>query len=165
MTACSTARGGAGPGRATGAVRAVACAAVLLALATGCRDDTEPAWGYPRLGAALGSLSRALEASCAGPASEQCAADLDRLAALTERAFAEVLDHELLDAACVDARSEAYRARELRLAAARALPPGDPHDLPLVRAMAAERLAYLRLLTALETIRTAPPPGEGTEPV
>ncbi|MER6196161.1 hypothetical protein ABT234_02105 [Streptomyces sp. NPDC001586] len=162
MTTCSTARGSAGPGR----VRAVACAAVLVALATGCRTDTAPAWGYPELGAALGSLSRALDEDCAGQASASCSGDLDRLDALAERAFAEVLDHRLLDEAYLAARSEVDRARRLRLAAAaRARSSRDPHDLPLGRAVAAERLAYRHLLAALERLRTAPPPGDGTNPV
>ncbi|MEU9086568.1 hypothetical protein [Streptomyces sp. NPDC048357] len=162
MTACSTARGSAGPGR----VRAVACAAVLVALATGCRADTAPAWGYPELGATLGSLSRALDESCAGQAPASCGDDLDRLDALAERAFAEVLDHRLLDDAYLAARNGVDRARALRLAAAaKARALRDPHHPPLGRAVAAERLAYRHLLAALERLRTAPPPGDGTDPV
>ncbi|MEU9162114.1 hypothetical protein AB0D29_17790 [Streptomyces sp. NPDC048424] len=165
MTACSTARGSAGPGR----VRAVACAAVLVALATGCRADTAPAWGYPELGATLGSLSRALDESCAGQAPASCSDDLDRLHALAERAFGEVLEHRLLDDAYLAAGNEVDRARGLRLAAAAKArsphDPHDPHDPPLGRALAAERLAYRHLLAALERLRTAPPPGDGTDPV
>ncbi|MFD9370599.1 hypothetical protein ACFWA6_23270 [Streptomyces sp. NPDC060020] len=162
MTACSTARGSAGPGR----VRAVACAAVLVALATGCRNDAAPAWGYPDLGATLGSLSRALDESCAGEVPASCSDDLDRLDALAERAFAEVLDHRLLDDAYLAAGTEVDRARRLRLAAAaRARSVRDPHHPPLVRAVAAEQLAYRHLLAALERLRTAPPPGDGTDPV
>ncbi|MGW0391044.1 hypothetical protein ACWDYJ_09090 [Streptomyces sp. NPDC003042] len=144
----------------------MASVAVLVALATGCRNDATPAWGYPELGATLGSMSRALEEGCDGTAPESCADDLDRLDALAQRAFAEVLDHQLLDDAYLEARNEVDRARELRLAAAaHARSHGDPHYLPLGRAVAAERLAYRNLLAALERIRTAPPPGDGTEPV
>ncbi|MFE9928696.1 hypothetical protein [Streptomyces sp. NPDC005533] len=162
MTACSTARGSAGPGR----VRAVACAAVLLALATGCRNDAAPTWGYPELGATVGSLSRALDESCAGQTPASCSDGLDRLDALAERAFAEVLDHRLLDDAYLAARNEVDRARRLRLAAAaRARSLRDPHHPPLGRAVAAERHAYRHLLAALERLRTTPPPGDGTDPV
>ncbi|MFB7462592.1 hypothetical protein ACFCZ1_03610 [Streptomyces sp. NPDC056224] len=144
----------------------MACVAVLVALATGCRNDAVPSWGYPELGATLASLSRAVEDGCAGTAPESCAEELDRIHALAERAFAEVLDHRLLDDAYVGARHEADRARLLRLAAAaQARSHGDPHYLPLRRAVAAERLAYRHLLASLERIRTAPPPGEGTEPL
>ncbi|MFD3719641.1 hypothetical protein [Streptomyces sp. NPDC058674] len=161
MTACSTVRGRTGPGT----VRAAAAVAVLAVLATGCRNDAAPAWGYPELGAALGSLSRALEGGCSG-APQACAGDLERLDALAERAFVEVLDHELLDGAYVGARNGVERAREVRLAAAaRARALRDPHHLPLERAVAAERLAYRHLLAELERLRTAPPPGDGTEPV
>ncbi|MFD9355697.1 hypothetical protein [Streptomyces sp. NPDC060031] len=162
MAAFPTARGRAGPGT----VRAVASVAALMVLATGCRDDAAPAWGYPELGATLGSLSQALEKGCTETAPASCADDLDRLDVLAERAFAEVLDHRLLDAAYVEARNEVDRARELRLAAAaQARSRRDPHHLPLRRAVAAERLAYRHLLAALERVRTAPPPGDGTEPV
>ncbi|WP_158754323.1 hypothetical protein [Streptomyces sp. NRRL F-2580] len=162
MTACSTARGSAGPGR----VRAVVCAAVLVALATGCRNDAAPAWGYPELGATLGSLSRALDESCAGKAPASCSDGLDRLDAPAQRAFAEVLDHRLLDDAYLAARTEVDRARRLRLAAAaQARSLRDPHHPPLGRAVAAEQLAYRHLLAALERLRTAPPPGDGTDPV
>ncbi|MDX3537078.1 hypothetical protein PV721_22415 [Streptomyces sp. MB09-01] len=144
----------------------MACAAVLVALATGCRNDTAPAWGYPELGATLGSLSRTLEEGCAGKAPASCSEDLDRLDALAERAFAEVLDHRLLDDAYLAARNEVRRARQLRLAAeARARSRRDPHHPSLARAVAAEQLAYLHLLAALERVRTAPPPGDGTDPV
>ncbi|MFD9338013.1 hypothetical protein ACFWBF_26965 [Streptomyces sp. NPDC060028] len=162
MAAFPTARGRAG----SGAVRALASVAVLVVLATGCRNDAAPAWGYPELGATLGSLSRALEKGCPEAAPASCADDLDRLGVLAERAFAEVLDHRLLDAAYVEAKSEVDRARELRLAAAaQARSHRDPHHLPFGRAVAAERLAYRHLLAALERVRTAPPPGDGTAPV
>lgn len=162
MTPCSTVRGRAGPGT----LRAVASAAVLVALAAGCRNDAAPSWGYPELGATLRSMSRTLEEGCAGTVPESCADALDRLDALAERAFAEVLDHRLLDDAYVGARHEVDRARRLRLAAAaQARSRRDPHYLPLGRAVAAERLAYRHLLAALERVRTAPPPGDGTEPV
>ncbi len=162
MTACTTGRGRPGPGT----VRAVVCVAVLMSVATGCRNDAAPAWGYPELGATLRSLSRALEEGCAGTAPEHCGGHLDRLDALADRAFAEVLDHRLLDDAYVGVRREVDRARERRLAAAaRTRSLGDPHDLFLARAVAAERLAYRHLLTALERLRTAPPPGDGTQPV
>ncbi|MBT2452354.1 hypothetical protein J7F03_35930 [Streptomyces sp. ISL-43] len=144
----------------------MASVAVLVFLATGCRNDAAPVWGYPELGATLGSLSRALEDGCAGTSPASCAAGLDRLDAVEERAFAQVLDHRLLDDAYVEARAEVARARELRLAAAaQARSRRDPHHLPLGRAVAAERLAYRHLLAALERLRTAPPPGDGTEPV
>ncbi|MGW7437589.1 hypothetical protein [Streptomyces sp. NPDC054849] len=144
----------------------MACLAVLMTMATGCRNDTAPAWGYPELGATLGSLSRALEEGCAGTDPERCAGHLDRLDALAGRAFAEILDHRLLDDAYVGARIEVDRARTRRLAAAaRARSLRDPHHLPLARAVAAERLAYRHLLTALKRVRTAPPPGDGTRPV
>lgn len=162
MTPCSTVRGRAGQGT----VRAVASVAMLVALATGCRNDATPAWGYPELDATMGSLSRALEETCDGTASDGCADDLDRLDALAKRAFAEVLDHRLLDAGYVEARSEVDRAREFRLAAAaQARSPRDPNYLPFVRAVAAERLAYRRLLAELERVRTTPPPGDGMAPV
>ncbi|WP_404961567.1 hypothetical protein [Streptomyces sp. 147326] len=162
MAACSTARGSAGPGR----FRAVACAAVLVALATGCRNDAAPAWGYPELGATVRSLSRALEEGCAGQAPSSCSDDLDRLDVLAERAFAEVLDHRLLDDAYVTAGNEVRRTRQLRLAAAaQARSRRDPHHPPLARAIAAEELAYRHLLAELERVRTAPPQREGTDPV
>ncbi|WP_327417952.1 hypothetical protein [Streptomyces sp. NBC_01233] len=162
MAACSTARASAGPGR----VRTVACAALLLALATGCRNDAAPAWGYPDLGATVRSLSRALGEGCAGKAPANCSDDLDRLDALAERAFSEVLDHRLLDDAYVAAWNEVRRTRQLRLAAAaQARSRRDPHHPPLARAVAAEELAYRHLLAALERVRTAPPAGDGTDPV
>ncbi|MEU9304627.1 hypothetical protein [Streptomyces sp. NPDC048269] len=143
----------------------MASIAVLVALATGCRNDAAPSWGYPELGTTLGSLSRALEEGCAGTAPASCADGLDRIDALADHAFDEVLDHRLLDDAYVEARNEVDRARELRLAAAaQARSRRDPHYLPLGRAVAAERLAYRHLLAALESVRTAPPPGDGTEP-
>nr|WSX47993.1 hypothetical protein OG409_02930 [Streptomyces sp. NBC_00974] len=141
----------------------MASVAALAALATGCRNDAEPAWGYPDLRATLRSLTRALEERCGA---ETCAEDLDRLNALAERAFTEALDHRLLDDAYVEARNRVDRARHLRLAAAaQARSLRDPHYPPLERAQEAERLAYRQLLAALETLRTAPPPGEGTGPV
>ncbi|MET9886505.1 hypothetical protein ABZZ20_25880 [Streptomyces sp. NPDC006430] len=140
---------------------------MLMALATtGCRNDAAPAWGYPDLRTTLGTLSRALEAGCDGTAPEHCADDLDRLDALAERAFAAVLDHHLLDDAYVEARNEVDRARELRRTiAAQVRSRRDPHHLLLIQAVAAERLAYRHLLAALERVRTAPPPGDRTEPV
>ncbi|MEU7606434.1 hypothetical protein AB0B78_14610 [Streptomyces sp. NPDC040724] len=162
MAARPTARGSAGPGRA----RAVACAAVLVALATGCRNDAAPAWGYPELGATVRSLSRALAEGCAGQTPARCSEHLERLDALAERAFAEVLDHRLLDDAYVAAANEVRRTRQLRLAAAvQARSRRDPHHPPLARAVAAEERAYRHLLTALSRIRTAPPPADGTDPV
>ncbi|WP_327308837.1 hypothetical protein OG730_39570 [Streptomyces sp. NBC_01298] len=147
-------------------VRAAASVAVLVFLATGCRNDTAPAWGYPELGATLGSLSRALDEGCSGAAPERCAEDLDRLDVLLERAFAQVLDHRLVDAASVDARDEVDRTRGLRRAAAvRARALRDPHHPPLDEALAAERLACRALLAALEHVRAVPPPDEGTRPV
>ncbi|MGW6691965.1 hypothetical protein [Streptomyces sp. NPDC054961] len=141
----------------------MASVAALAALATGCRSDPAPAWGYPELRATLGSLSAALDEGCAGAS---CADDLDRLHALAERAFAETLDRRLVDDAYVEARNRVDRARHLRLAAAaRARSLGDPHHPPLERAQEAERLAYRQLLDALEKVRTAPPPGDGREPV
>ncbi|MGW6708140.1 hypothetical protein ACWGDE_25055 [Streptomyces sp. NPDC054956] len=155
-------RGRAAPGTA----RAVASVAVLLFLATGCRSDSAPAWGYPELGATLGSLSRALEEGCDGPTPESCARDLDRLDLLVDRAFADLLDHRLLDSAYVDARNEVERTRALRIAATeRARAHRDPYFPPLGRAVAAERLAYRHLLAAMEKVRATPPPGDGTEPV
>ncbi|WP_328303116.1 hypothetical protein OG389_34880 [Streptomyces sp. NBC_00435] len=147
-------------------MRAAASVAALFLLATGCRNDSVPAWGYPELGATLTALSRTLEEGCAGQAPESCAGELDRLDALAGRAFTEVLDHRLLDTAYVGARNEVDRARELRTAAAaRARAGRDPYPLPLRRAVEAERLAYRHLLAALERIRTAPPPEAGAEPV
>ncbi|MFD7256731.1 hypothetical protein [Streptomyces sp. NPDC059874] len=144
----------------------MASVAVLVAVATGCRNDATPAWGYPELEATLGSLSRAVEEACRGKAPGSCADDLDGLAALAERAFAEVLDHRLLDAAFVDARSDVGRTREFRLTAeAQARSRRDPHYVPFERAVAAERLAYRRLLVELERVRATPPPGDGMEPV
>ncbi|MCX4775679.1 hypothetical protein [Streptomyces sp. NBC_01264] len=140
--------------------------AVLVLLATGCRNDTAPAWGYPELGTTLGSLSRFLDEGCAGVTPERCSEEFDRLDALLERAFAQVLDHRLVDAAYADARTEVDRTRELRRAAAvRARALRDPYHPPLYRALAAERLACRTLLAALEHVRAVPPPGEGTRPV
>ncbi|MCX5409548.1 hypothetical protein OHA37_37535 [Streptomyces sp. NBC_00335] len=144
----------------------MASVAVLLFLATGCGNDTAPAWGYPELGATLGSMSRALDEGCAAAAPERCAEDLDRIDVLADRAFAQVLDHRLLDAAYVDARNEVARTREVRRAAAvSARSRREPQHLPLVRALAAERLAYRDLLATLERLRAAPPAGEGTQTV
>lgn len=162
MTPCFSAYGRALPG----AIRTVASVAVLAACATGCRNDPAPPWGYPELRSTLGALSRTLEEGCDETAPESCVDDLDRLGALADRAFGEVLDHELLDAAYVDALGRTRRARELRVAAGeRARSRQDPHDLRFRRAVAAERLAYRRLLAALRDVRTAPPPGDGTDPV
>ncbi|MGW5848989.1 hypothetical protein ACWFQ8_13745 [Streptomyces sp. NPDC055254] len=149
--------------------RAAACAAVLaalVALATGCREEAVPAWGYPELGARLGSLSRAVEEGCAGAAPAGCGGNLDRLDALAGRAFAEVLDRRLLDQGCLRAREEVRRARRARLAAAeRARAGRDPRHAGLGRAVAVEHVAYRRLLAALERVRAAPPPGEGADPL
>ncbi|MFD3543061.1 hypothetical protein ACFWUQ_26690 [Streptomyces sp. NPDC058662] len=176
MTACSPypscspcspcSRAGGRRGARAGAIRAAACAALLAASVAGCRDDPAPAFGYPQLHARLGSLSRALDEGCAGvPAG--CAEGLERLGALAERAFAQALDHELLDEGCLAAREEVRRARGVRRAAAEPAraAPRDARPADLERAVAAERLAHRRLLAALERVRTAPPPGEGTQPV
>ncbi|MEU2389567.1 hypothetical protein [Streptomyces sp. NPDC007369] len=173
MTPCSprsAACGRTAPGgtlRAVASVASIASVAVLAAFATGCRNDTAPPWGYPDLKATLGSLSRALEEGCAETAPESCVDDLDRLGALADRAVGQALEHRLLDAAYVDALAGLDRARELRIAAAAdARARRDPRYTPFRRAVAAERLAYRRLLAALERIRTAPPPpGAGTDPV
>ncbi|WP_405444834.1 hypothetical protein [Streptomyces erythrochromogenes] len=155
------------------------CLAAAAALTAGCRDDTTPAWEYPRLAATLDSLSAALAQGCATPDPDHCAARLDRLDTLARRAFAEVLDHRLLDQACLTAESEVRRARTLRLAAtAQAQAQGqgqgqgqgrqDPRHPALEqarRAVAAEQAAYRRLLAALENVRTAPPPGVPAQPV
>ncbi|MGW9068819.1 hypothetical protein ACWGQT_05160 [Streptomyces yangpuensis] len=163
------------------AVRALALAVCLAvtALVTGCRDDTAPAWDYPRLAATLNALSTALAQGCATPDPAHCADRLDRLDTLARRAFTEVLDHRLLDQACLDAESDVRRARTLRLAAtttARSPAPAqspdrspdrspqDPRRLALARAVAAEQAAYRRLLAALEKVRTTPPPGAATGP-
>ncbi|MGW6842429.1 hypothetical protein [Streptomyces sp. NPDC054958] len=148
-------------------MRAVAAVAACTALLAGCGNDTAPDRGYPELAKILRSLSRDLDEACGRTESpESCAQDLDQLMAPTERAFAQVLDHKLLDGAAVAARDELDRARELRVAAAReARSRQDPGDLPLARAVTAEKLAYRRLLAELERLRTAPPPGDGTDPV
>ncbi|MEV7562461.1 hypothetical protein [Streptomyces sp. NPDC089795] len=145
----------------------MAALAACTALVAGCGNDTAPDRGYPELRKALGSLSRELDEACGRTETpESCARDLDGLTAPTERAFAQVLDHKLLDAGVVGAMNELERARELRVAAAReARSRQDPHHLPLARAVAAEKLAYQRLLAELERLRTAPPPGDGTDPV
>lgn len=152
-----------------GTLRAAASVASVAALASGataCRDDTPPAWGYPELKATLGSFSRALDTPCAEAAPAACAAELDRLRELADRAHAEVLDHRLLDPGYLDAVNTLDRARALRTAAERqARARRDPHHPPFRRAVAAERRAYERLLAALESVRTAPPPGADTEPV
>lgn len=148
------------------AVRAMASVAVLVVLATGCRNDTAPSWGYPELGTTLLSLSRALDEGCAAAAPERCAEDLDQLDVLAERAFAQVLDHRLLDAAYLGARNEVARTRELRRATAvQARSRRDAHYPPLGLALAAEQLAYRRLLAALAHVRAVPPPVPGTQPV
>ncbi|THA74831.1 hypothetical protein [Streptomyces sp. A0592] len=166
----------------TAAVHSLALAACLAAaaLTAGCRDDTAPAWEYPRLAATLNTLSTALAQGCATPDPDHCAAGLDRLDTLARRAFTEVLDHRLLDQACLEAESEVRRARTLRLAAtaharqhaqthAQAQGQGqDPRHPALEqarRAVAAEQAAYRRLLAALEKVRATPPPGAPTQPV
>ncbi|MER7463382.1 hypothetical protein [Streptomyces sp. NPDC097981] len=144
----------------------MAALAALAALTTGCRNDTAPAWGYPELGTTLKSLARGLDEDCDEQAPESCVAGLERLGVLAERAFAEVLDHKLLDGACVRAMNDLDGARELRVAAAgEARARHDPHYLPFRHAVRAERFAYRRLLAELESLRTAPPPGDGTQPV
>ncbi|MFD7626624.1 hypothetical protein ACFV7Q_11425 [Streptomyces sp. NPDC059851] len=166
-------RGRTAPGGAARAVASVASVAVLAAFAAGCRDDTAPPWGYPDLGTTLATLSRVLEEGCDESTPESCVDDLDRLGALADRAFGQVLEHRLLDAPApahgggyVDAVNAVHRARGLRIAAAAdARARRDPHHPPFKRAVAAERLAYARLLAALERVRTAPPPGDGTQPV
>ncbi|MFF4388006.1 hypothetical protein ACFY0G_14665 [Streptomyces sp. NPDC001552] len=148
-------------------MRAVAALTACTALVAGCGGDPAPDWGYPELGKGLRSLSRAVDGACGRTETpESCAEDLDRLTAPTERAFAQVLEHELLDVGTVAAMNELDRARELRVAAAEeARSRQDPHHLPLARAVTAEKLAYQRLLDELERLRTAPPPGDGTDPV
>ncbi|MFF2787466.1 hypothetical protein ACFVT6_11950 [Streptomyces sp. NPDC058049] len=148
-------------------MRALAALAVCTALVAGCGNATAPDWGYPELGKTLRSLSRDLDRACERTQTPQsCAEDLDRLTAPTERAFAQVLEHELLDAGTVAAMNELEKAREVRVAAAEeARTRQDPHHLPLARAVAAEKLAYEHLLDELERLRTAPPPGDGTDPV
>ncbi|MGW7329262.1 hypothetical protein ACWGIU_11865 [Streptomyces sp. NPDC054840] len=145
----------------------MAALAACTALVAGCGGDTAPDWGYPELGKALRSLSRDVDEACERTETpESCAQDLDRLTAPTERAFAQVLDHKLLDVTTVAAMNEVDRARELRVAAAQEpRSRQDPHHLPLARAVAAEKLAYQRLLAELERLRTAPPPVDGTDPV
>ncbi|MFD7785000.1 hypothetical protein ACFV4Q_18135 [Streptomyces nojiriensis] len=148
-------------------MRAVAALAACTALVAGCGGDTAPDRGYPELGKTLRSLSRDLDEACGRTESAaSCAEDLDRLTAPTERAFAQVLEHKLLDVDTVAAMNELDRARELRAAAAEeARARQDPHHLPLARAVAAEKRAYESLLDELERLRTAPPPGDGTDPV
>ncbi|MFB6614877.1 hypothetical protein ACIGFK_17855 [Streptomyces sp. NPDC085524] len=149
-----------------GAVGAVAACAALAALMTGCRNDAVPAWGYPELRTTLRSLSAVLEEGCDETAPASCAKHLDRLDALAERAFTQVLDHKLLDGGYVAALNELDDARARRAAAAGQAPSRhDPHHLPFRRAVQAERRAYEHLLAELERLRTAPPPGDGTEPV
>ncbi|MEU4729779.1 hypothetical protein [Streptomyces sp. NPDC023588] len=139
---------------------------VLAACATACRNDTVPAWGYPELKATTTSISRALAEPCDEATPASCVDGLDRLGVLAEAAFGEVLDHELLDAGYVDATNGAARAKALRVAAARqARAHDDPHHLPFRRAVEAERRAYERLLAELRSVCSAPPPGDGLEPV
>ncbi|MFJ3960917.1 hypothetical protein [Streptomyces sp. NPDC090036] len=163
-TSCRRACGGPGRPRALSALTAFA---TLTALVGACSNETAPDWGYPELGTILGSLSRDLEEGCgATTAAASCAERLDRLTAPTERAFAEVLDHRLLDVATVAAMNDLDRAREVRVGAAEeARSRQEPDHLPLRRAVEAERLAYQRLLSELQRLRTAPPPGDGTDPV
>ncbi|MFB7255583.1 hypothetical protein [Streptomyces nojiriensis] len=148
-------------------MRAVTVLAACTALVAGCGGDTAPDRGYPELGKALRSLSRDLDGACGrAEAPVSCAEDLDRLTAPTERAFAQVLEHKLLDVGTVAAMNELDRARELRVAAAEeARSRKDPHHVPLARAVAAEKRAYQGLLDELERLRTAPPPGDGTDPL
>ncbi|MFG2988172.1 hypothetical protein ACGFZK_02475 [Streptomyces sp. NPDC048257] len=155
-----------GPGTTRAAAALVACTA-FTALVTGCSDDTAPHWGYPELATTLTSLSRALDEGCGGTATPAgCAAKLDGLTVPMERAFAEVLDHKLLDVATVTAMNDLDRARELRLAAAKeARARQEPDHPPFRQAVAAEKLAYQRLITELERLRTAPPPGDGNDPL
>ncbi|MER7736684.1 hypothetical protein ABTX80_38020 [Streptomyces erythrochromogenes] len=172
--------------RTAAALRALAlavCLATAAALTTGCRNETTPAWEYPRLAATLDSLSTALAQGCATPDPDHCAARLDHLEALARRAFTEVLDHRLLDQACLEADSAVRRARTLRLAATEQAQtqtqtqtqvqgqgrvrqdPRHPALEQARRAVAAEQAAYRRLLAALEKVRTTPPPGAPTQPV
>ncbi|MFJ6479495.1 MULTISPECIES: hypothetical protein [unclassified Streptomyces] len=148
------------------AAAALAALAACTALVAGCGGDSGPDRAYPELGTSLRSLSRDLDGACGRTQTpEGCAEDLDRLTAPTERAFAQALEHELLDVAVVAAMNELDRARELRAAAAEeARSRQDPHHLPLARVVAAEKHAYQRLLDELERLRTAPPPGDGTDP-
>ncbi|MFC9292992.1 hypothetical protein ACFTWH_06300 [Streptomyces sp. NPDC057011] len=148
------------------AAASIASAATLAAFATACRNDTSPAWGYPDLKATLGSISRALDAPCDEAAPVTCVDELDRLGTLADLALGQVIDHRLLDPGCVEAVNALDRARALRAATAgQARARRDPHHPPFRRAVAAERRAYERLLAALEGVRTAPPPGDGTQPV
>ncbi|MFE6909557.1 hypothetical protein [Streptomyces erythrochromogenes] len=165
------------------------CLATAAALTTGCRDETTPAWEYPRLAATLNALSTALAQGCATPDPDHCAARLDRLDTLARRAFTEILDHRLLDQACLEADSDVRRARTLRLAVTATATeqaqaqaqtqtqtqvqgqgrvrqdPRHPALEQVRRAVAAEQAAYRRLLAALEKVRTTPPPGAPTQPV
>lgn len=147
-------------------IRAVAAFAVLAPFAAGCRNDAAPAWGYPELRTTLRSFSRALDQRCDETTPASCVDDLDRLGTLAERALGEVLRHKLLDDGYLGAMTGLDRAREVRVAAAsEARARRDPHYLPLRRAVEAEKLALRRLLAELESVRTAPPPGDGTAPV
>ncbi|MEV7614218.1 hypothetical protein [Streptomyces sp. NPDC089799] len=165
MTPCSGSTGRAGPGTARALLSVLSLAAVA-AFATGCRNDPSPAWGYPELKATLESFAGALAEPCDRTAPESCTAGLDRTGTLAERAFDEVLGHGLLDDGYAEARSRADRARAARLAAAReARSRRDPQHPPFRRAVAEERRAYEHLLAELRRLRTAPPPGDGTDPV
>ncbi|MFD9724916.1 hypothetical protein [Streptomyces sp. NPDC059072] len=144
----------------------MAVCAALAALATGCRNDAVPAWGYPELRTTLSALSESLDEGCAETTPASCVQHLDRLGALAERAFTQVLDHKLLDDGYVAALNELDGARARRATAARqALSRRDPHYPPFTRAVRAERRAYEHLLAELERLRTAPPAGDGTDPV
>lgn len=144
--------------------------AALVGLVTGCgTEDAAPAWGYPELRTTLRSFSRALqdlEEGCDETTPASCVDDLDRLHVLADRAFAQVLDHKLLDREYVEAVNALDKARRLRLTAAEEARSGnDPHAFPFRHAVLAEWLGYEHLLAQLERLRTAPPPGDGTEPV
>ncbi|MFE9222930.1 hypothetical protein ACFYN3_42615 [Streptomyces lavendulae] len=147
--------------------KAVGAIATVLALAiSGCKSDTAPEWGYPKLAATLRQYGQELASSCDNAIDPLCRAKLERLEKLAELAFGQVLDYMLLDGGYVDSLNCVEKAKERRIAAVReALSRSDPGYPPMRKAVAAEIAAYRQMLVELERVRVIPPPGDGFSPV
>ncbi|GAA3283929.1 hypothetical protein [Streptomyces lavendulae] len=146
---------------------ALGAIAVLVLAVSGCKNETAPEWGYPKLDTTLGRYRQELASSCDGAITPPCQAKLARLEKLAELAFGEVLDHRLLDDGYIGALNEVAKAKERRIAAVRQDISGDDPDYTSMRqaVVAAEIAAYRQMLMELERVRVTPPSGDGSSPV
>ncbi|MFK0202582.1 hypothetical protein [Streptomyces lavendulae] len=138
----------------------------VMFISSGCRHESAPAWGYPRLKAALAVMDRLLERPCDGSAPSGCIGKLDGLNAVEKDAFDQVLDNKLLDERYLKMKSTLERDRERRMAMSRKVGTSSNVGLPeFEQAVAAELSDYRLLRAELERVRTFPPDGDGFSPV